>query len=419
MPDSQINDYTPVDISSDNKVSLTMGRGSMSKSNAAIEGLLPRQLLGAAFGLQRWSTKSVSHRNPAQLCVALALTIPLLAIDANASDFNRRAYIGANIGLSQLDPDASGIGATVDEKNDLSFGFNLGMDINNRLSAEIHANILGTATLAPEGEIDYQVYGVSAILYGLNTTESRDLRKGFSGYLRLGLDTMKNSATVPYELENNLSWVLGVGAEYGLSNGLAMRAEITRFYSDAYYGGLGVVYRFAGQSTNRAERVDTVMLAEPVVEPVAEEPVTAAVDQDNDGILDDVDQCLASNPELPVNTVGCELFNGVMEGVTFESASAILTDGAKQVLDGAARDLLNYPNIRVAVMAHTDNQGNAKVNLQLSKKRVIAVVRYLLGQGVPMNRMRAEAYGEKRPLASNETAEGRQRNRRVEFSTIN
>lgn len=398
----------------------------MSKSNRAIEGILPRLLLATTFGLQRWAANKVCRSSAGTVVVAVVLATPLLANDAYASDFSRRVYVGANAGMSQLDPDASGIGGTVDDKNDLGFGFNLGIDISNRASVEIHANILGTATLAPEGEIDYKVYGVSAIVYGLNTAELRARREGFSGYLRLGLDTMKNSATVPYELENDLSWVLGLGAEYGLSNGLAMRGELTRFYSDAYYAGLGIVYRFGSQSSRSVGQVESAISVapsdqtseEPVLHSLTEEPAMTVVDQDSDGILDDVDQCLGSNPESPVNTIGCELFEGVMEGVSFESASARLTVGAQQVLDEAAKELLNYSNIRVAVMAHTDNQGDAKLNLALSKKRVISVVRYLLGQGVPMSRMRAEAYGEQRPLASNETVEGRQRNRRVEFRTI-
>lgn len=431
LPDSDNNGVPDYQQALNGKVSTAMGGCSMSKSNTVIDPLLPLLLLGAVFGLQRRCTKKASKASAAALVAAVVLTTPFMANDTYASDFNRRVYIGANVGMSQLDPDASDIDSTVDEKNDLGFGLNLGMDISNRVSAEIHANVLGTATLAPTGEIDYKVYGLSALIYGLNSAESRDLRENFSGYIRLGLDTMKNSADVPYELENDLSWVLGLGAEYGLSNGLAMRGELTRFYSDAYYAGLGVVYRFGGQQQENAGRAYSEVVAasvpmepeEPSIEEPSPlitdaEPVAIAIDQDNDGIVDNVDQCLGSNPKLPVDAVGCALFDGVMEGVTFESASATLTARAQQVLDKAAKDLLNYPSVRVAVMAHTDNQGDAELNLELSKKRVISVVRYLLGQGVPMKRMRAEAYGEKRPIASNETVDGRERNRRVEFQTI-
>ena len=69
-------------------------------------------------------------------------------------------------------------------------------------------------------------------------------------------------------------------------------------------------------------------------------------------------------------------------------------------------------------MAHTDNQGSAESNLKLSKQRVISVVRYLIRKGVPKTQLRALAYGESRPMVSNDTADGRKRNRRVEFEVV-
>ncbi len=410
--------------------STAMGGCSMSKRNTTINTLL---WFGAAIGLRRRRMKKTMFESTLLITSALVFISAFAVIDANAagSDFNKRVYIGANVGISQLDPDASGIDATVDEKNDIGFGLSLGMDLSNRVSAELHVNDLGTATLDPDGEIDYKVYGMSALLYGLNSSVSRDLREGLSGYLRVGLDTMSNSANVPYELENNISWVLGLGAEYGMSNGLAVRGEVTRFYSDAYYARLGILYRFGKSSSDvRVESTIESEMATPMVEEAivekpelliaGPEPLTKSKsrDWDADGVLDDVDQCLGSTQNTPVNAVGCALFEGVMEGVVFESASATLTSDAQRVLDSAAKDLLRYPDVRVAVMAHTDNQGDARLNLDLSRKRVIAVVRYLLSRGVLLDRMRAEAYGEKHPIANNETAAGRSRNRRVEFITI-
>ena len=68
--------------------------------------------------------------------------------------------------------------------------------------------------------------------------------------------------------------------------------------------------------------------------------------------------------------------------------------------------------------AHTDAQGDEVDNLELSRRRALSVVRYLIAQGISIDRLQARAYGESRPIADNETQEGRLINRRVEFKTV-
>jgi OOP family OmpA-OmpF porin len=121
---------------------------------------------------------------------------------------------------------------------------------------------------------------------------------------------------------------------------------------------------------------------------------------------------------MPVDNTGCELFAGVVEGVNFESGSDVLTAEAQQVLNDVAQTLGEFPVIRVSIDAHTDNQGSAQSNLQLSKRRAVAVARYLVEQGVAGNRLKPQAFGESQPIASNADASGRARNRRVELQVL-
>jgi OOP family OmpA-OmpF porin len=137
-------------------------------------------------------------------------------------------------------------------------------------------------------------------------------------------------------------------------------------------------------------------------------------DSDGDGVPNDIDNCSATGDE-PVTATGCPMFGGVLEGVLFESGSDKLTDSAQVVLNDAADALLNNPDMVVEVQAHTDSQGAAEYNLELSKKRALATVRYLMLRGVPSEQLLARAFGEAKPIESNDTAEGRQANRRVEF----
>lgn len=74
-----------------------------------------------------------------------------------------------------------------------------------------------------------------------------------------------------------------------------------------------------------------------------------------------------------------------------------------------------YPNVRVTVLGHTDDDGPDAYNQELSQRRVDAVVRYLAGKGVPVDRVTGVAKGEAEPLAANDTPEGRRLNRRIEF----
>lgn len=70
-------------------------------------------------------------------------------------------------------------------------------------------------------------------------------------------------------------------------------------------------------------------------------------------------------------------------------------------------------------MAHTDSEGNDVLNKKLSRQRAISVARYLVQNGVSLERLKAFGYGEANPIDSNETSEGRSRNRRVEFKAEN
>lgn len=148
------------------------------------------------------------------------------------------------------------------------------------------------------------------------------------------------------------------------------------------------------------------------------------LDSDRDGVWDEDDQCPNTATGLEVDEVGCQiLFEEeevplVLEGVTFETASAVLTDEARTILDGIAAALVANPDIRVLVSGHTDATGDRAYNMSLSQDRAESVVAYLAERGVGPARMEARGFGPDQPIDTNATAEGRQANRRVELSRI-
>ncbi|MDR3416805.1 MAG: OmpA family protein [Nevskia sp.] len=109
----------------------------------------------------------------------------------------------------------------------------------------------------------------------------------------------------------------------------------------------------------------------------------------------------------------------VVRAVDFEFNSAKLTAPAQQTLDEVATALVAQPELNVEVQGHTDSVGKAAYNLRLSQKRADAVKAYLVGKGVNGSHLVAKGYGKTKPIASNDTVEGRAQNRRVEFEVTN
>lgn len=104
-----------------------------------------------------------------------------------------------------------------------------------------------------------------------------------------------------------------------------------------------------------------------------------------------------------------------IDRVQFESGSAKLLPEAKQELRALASIMKANPKLKLDILGHTDNVGSAANNQSLSERRSAEVARYLREQGIPEKRLAPRGLGEKHPKHSNDTTEGRQRNRRVEF----
>ncbi len=104
--------------------------------------------------------------------------------------------------------------------------------------------------------------------------------------------------------------------------------------------------------------------------------------------------------------------------ITFATNSSQVRPEFQHTLDQIASSIVQYPNTVVRVEGHTDSTGSAAYNQQLSVNRAQSVVSYLAQHGVPYDRMQAIGYGMTRPIASNDTAAGRAKNRRVEILII-
>lgn len=104
-----------------------------------------------------------------------------------------------------------------------------------------------------------------------------------------------------------------------------------------------------------------------------------------------------------------------MSDVTFDSAQSALRPGAREKLSKMAGLILGHPGLKLEIEGHTDSNGEAEYNQLLSEKRGEAVRAYLVAQGVAASAVSSKGWGEELPVATNETAAGRQQNRRVEI----
>jgi outer membrane protein OmpA-like peptidoglycan-associated protein len=104
-----------------------------------------------------------------------------------------------------------------------------------------------------------------------------------------------------------------------------------------------------------------------------------------------------------------------MSDVLFDVNQATLKPGAKEKLAKVSGILLAYPSLHLTVEGHTDSTGSDEYNQKLSERRADSVLEYLVSNGISSSNIEAHGYGKTRPVATNDTAAGRQQNRRVEM----
>jgi OOP family OmpA-OmpF porin len=273
----------------------------------------------------------------------------------------------------------------------------------------------------------------------------RDSR--ISPFLLLGAGWQENNPEISAN-QSDAYADTGVGILFNLnrssdcSRGFALRGDLRARHDFAgpgndrlvdYIAGLGLHFYWGGDPC----------LAEPEPEPeaVPPPPPPAPADSDGDGVTDDKDRCPGTAAGAAVDESGCEL-DGDGDGVgdrldkcpntrrgdkvdangcpftltlevQFDNNSATLRPESLSYLDQVAARLNELTLITGVIEGHTDSNGSAEYNQDLSERRAKTVRDYLVSKGVAGSRLTAEGLGETRPVADNTTADGRAQNRRV------
>ena len=295
----------------------------------------------------------------------------------------------------------------------------------------------------PEGNLGTNDHAAIGLRIGKN------LENSFLDQVELGFNYSNNIKEFGVK-GNAARYFVNAIKDFGLTDNLSLYGLVGAGYEDVSakfvdnedggFGqyGLGLKYKVTDNFALRAEAVDAIKFEHadhnlfytlgfavgfgernaPVVAEAPAMTTTAApviLDDDNDGVLNDVDKCPNTPAGVVVDETGCEKVIILRDlGVNFAFDSYKITPKYLEEIKKVAEFMGENPSYRVVLEGHTDSVGAEAYNLKLSEKRANAVAKALEDLGVSASKITTIGYGEAKPIADNKTKEGRAENRRVE-----
>ncbi len=358
------------------------------------------------------------------LCGALLGALGF-AHTAVAQDFDDRWYVSGSAGIESFD-DERGI-----DNDFLTGGIGLGKFFAERWSFD--AQLESTNPHKDGTQLNWSQY--SASLVGRYHFKMED--SNWWPYVALGAGVQRHEEEFrnvrggrPLERKGN-DFLAQVGAglqgDFGRTS---LRLEATqRFdmdddsgFEDDYFAdtvvGVSVLVKLGGDRSFTSTRTNST--STPAV-PDAPVKTCADLDDDGDGVNNCNDKCPNSQAGQTVGPDGCPVPVTIdLRGVNFDFDKSTLRPDAVAILSEAVAILSKYPELRVEVAGHTDAVGTDGYNQGLSERRASAVYDYLTSNGIAASRLAGpNGFGEGRPIDTNDTDEGRARNRRTELNVQN
>lgn len=216
---------------------------------------------------------------------------------------------------------------------------------------------------------------------------------------------------------------LGLGAYYRINDALSLRGEARAIHNfdNNWWEGMALAGLNVALGGHLAPAVAPVIVEPKPVEVIPQPPIDG--DDDQDGVLNSIDACPNTPLNVAVDARGCPVAIPEDQAlrmelrVFFDNDKSVIKDQYKQEIQKVAEKMNEYPNATASIEGHASKIGkrsSAKYNQRLSEARANAVKSMLVNQfGIAPNRVSTVGYGFERPIASNDTAEGRAMNRRV------
>ncbi|TQV86853.1 invasin domain 3-containing protein [Aliikangiella coralliicola] len=356
--------------------------------------------------------------------------------DKEFSGFKPEWYAGIGFGASYVDPKGESNGWYTDDDASEGYKFYLGYQLSPHWNIELgyvdageaglsNVNVFVDAQLNEPG-IKYQIPSLMANYYFREATDN------WNYYVKFGGAAISNSSThdeILFEKQTSAQFAAGLGSHWRFSKNWFIRAELDYYAKDASYASLQIG-TFLGEPNSEKNKSyfsppkrDIARVSETTATP---QPIPQKQLRDKQSHQDKVNKkivkkakriCERTSHELE-DEFDCVVTTILNDRISFNKNSSVLTTSATHVLDRIAESLKLYPRIKVSIEAHTDNSGTDTYNLFLSHRRAIAVVSYLFKKGISINRFKSSGFGEVKPIADNNTKEGREKNRRVEIKQL-
>jgi OOP family OmpA-OmpF porin len=357
------------------------------------------------------------------------------------------AQAGIRAGAFSLSPMVGYHGFEGDQKTDdgIVGGLALGYNVSKNWAAELELRYTDTESVGYTPNEDIEVWSV-----GMNALYHFNPDGPFVPYVSAGFGVMYfDSDNFDVDGDYMMNW--GVGAKYFINDNTALRADLRHLvdlHSDRafdqisgddidhnYLATVGLYWQFGGPAPPppppldsdgdgipdlRDKCPDTPMgvmvdaVGCPPIEkalPQYEKPVDG--DDDGDGVPNSRDKCPDTEKGIIVDEHGCPIkFTLQLE---FDFDKSEVRPQYRDKLRQAAAFMNKYPDTLFLIAGHTDSKGSDEYNEALSMRRASAVKKYLVEEfGIAAHLMTPRGYGETQPTDTNDTDEGRQRNRRVE-----
>jgi OOP family OmpA-OmpF porin len=336
----------------------------------------------------------------------------------------------------------------------LTYSLGLGYNLTDTWSTEFVLNYFDADAGSSSGS------DVDGLVYRLDTLYHFMPNSALVPYVAGGLGGMSLN---PDHGKSDTSFLLdyGVGLKYFFTDDLALRGDVRHILAfgdpeNNFTYTAGLTYLMGGKAKEAPEPLPLIDSDGDGVTDVhdlcAETPAGVVVDgagcpldSDGDGVYNELDQCPDTPAGVAVDTIGCPLDSdgdgvanyldecpdtpagltvddqgcpiSITLSIEFDVDKSDIKPGYHDELAKGAAFIRKYSDQKILVAGHTDSTGNEPYNEALSQRRAESVRSYLVENfKLDGDKLFARGFGEKAPIASNDTAEGRQRNRRVELS---
>jgi OOP family OmpA-OmpF porin len=319
----------------------------------------------------------------------------------------------------EITPFASGIltdsKTGLDDDNYFNGGISIGKNLDNSFIDQIEIAYLRSDNLK------YKNLSGSTHVNRmfLNGVKIFPLNEKLSAYALAGLG-YQDVTHEAFDNEDSAILNYGVGLRYDIPYyGLSLKGDVRHLIAvknneNDFMYTIGLAMPLGKKYSDDIAPIVPIVQEEKEIETLpqtVEKPIVLPQDDDNDGVINRLDKCPNTSKGVIVNADGC--VDTINLNINFDNNSTEIKRIYNDKVESFAKILQKNKNLTAVIEAHTDAKGSDSYNQTLSDRRAIAVVNALRTYNIDSTRLKAVGYGETQPIATNDTPEGKAKNRRV------